>query len=93
MHLRITKSGGLAGFDKEEVAVVDTHDLGPDAARRVRDCIEALERETPPVGADLIRYDVHVRDDEGNVRELATLDEGDPSSTLHRLLGALGASP
>lgn len=93
MHLEISKSGGLAGFDQERVAIVDTSELAGAAAQAVEACIEDLEREPPSVGADMVRYDIYALDDAGNAHRFSIMDDGNPDSTLRRLFGLLDVAP
>lgn len=93
MHLAISKSGGLAGFDRDQVAIVDTSGLAGAAAQAVAACIAELEGEAPSIGTDMVRYDIYARDDGGRVHQFSVADDGNPQSTLRRLLTLLDVAP
>ena len=99
MSIRIERSGGFAGI-REDLGSIDTDQLGTDEAATIRGIIERLrasmeagDRETP-VGADLLRYDVEIREKDGVHRHLIVIDDGNPEddslNILHELLAVLG---
>jgi len=93
MIIDIRCSGGLAGFDNEPVAKLDTAALTAEQSRHIRQCIDTLAAGEPSFGTDLLRYDITVVDDQGGQRSLAVFDESDPRSPLNDLLDAVGAAP
>lgn len=98
-HIRLTRSGGLAGL--EMVASVDVDDLPADTAEEVRSALSGLHAERPhsrpaaggekgggrPQGADRYQYDMVVEID-GRRRSL-TAQEGDLTPNLRTLVDAL----
>lgn len=91
MRLVIKRSGGYAGGGEVPVATIDTARLEPSRAQVIENCIDQLARLEEQFGTDMVRYVIQVQDDRGT-RELVVLDEANPDSALHRLLGAVGAS-
>jgi hypothetical protein len=77
MHITVRQTGGYAGG--ESVSSVDTSRL--DASRRsrleqlVRDAATAVAGGHEAIGADLMRYEITVREN-GTVRSLAWTDDG-----------------
>lgn len=90
-HLRLTRSGGLAGLDM--VAAVDVDDLPAAAAARVRDALAGLDFDRaaaggprPPGGPDRYQYDLEVND--GRPRRL-TAHEPDVPPDLQAVIDVL----
>lgn len=92
MKVTIKRSGGFAGLREETVAVVDTGALSQSQAQRVESAVRKLERAESPVGADMPRYDIEIRDEQGT-RSVPFLDDGDPKSPLYELLQAVSRAP
>jgi hypothetical protein len=93
VKILIARSGGFAGFEREAVASVDTVCLDPARAGPIEAALARLAAEEPPVGTDMIRYDVEVTDDDGRRRCLTTFDDGDPNNPARALLQAVGIVP
>ncbi len=90
-HVRLTRSGGLAGI--EMVAAVDVDDLPGPAAARVRQALDKLQFDRPghgrppaPGGPDRYQYDLEVTD--GGRRSL-TAHEPDVGPELQAVIDAL----
>lgn len=92
MKVTIKRSGGYAGLGEETVAAVDTGTLSRPQAQRIEGAVRKLERAESPIGADMPRYDIEIRDEQG-ARSLTFLDEGDPQSPLNQLLQAVSGAP
>jgi hypothetical protein len=92
MKVMIKRSGGYAGLEEETVAAVDTEALSRPQAQRVESAVRKLETAESPIGTDMLRYDIEVRDEQG-ARSLPFLDDGDPKSPLHELLQAVSGAP
>ncbi len=92
MKVMIKRSGGYAGVEEETVAAVDTGALSGPQAQRVESAVRKLERAESPIGTDMLRYDIEVRDEQGT-RSLTFLDDGDPKSPLQELLQAVSGAP
>lgn len=93
MIITIKRSGGFAGFDNDPVATVDTSELDMQEQRRITAHIEALAAAQQAVGADMLRYDIELQAQAGGASQhLTVADEGDPDSTLHKLLDSLGVA-
>lgn len=90
MIITIKRSGGLAGFEAEEVARVDTANISPALTERIKRCIDALAAREPSIGTDMLRYDIEVVEDRGQQRALAVSDDGDPANPLQDLLQMVG---
>ena len=93
MIVVVNRSGGYAGDEMETVARVDVASLDAGRARRIKGCIDTLDKQAPSVGTDMIRYDIEVVDDNGQRKTLIALDDYDPESPLRGLLGAVGVTP
>ncbi len=67
MVIVVTLSGGLAGFDKHELAHVDTTKLPVEAAHTLEGAVSSLDFTALPaklgeaVGADMMRYNITVK--------------------------------
>lgn len=96
-HVRLTRSGGLAGIDM--VASVDVDSLPADEASRLRDALAGIDFDRhaagaggaagpggPPMGADRYQYDLEV--DDGGKRAL-TAHEPDLSPPLKTVIDIL----
>lgn len=97
-HVRLTRSGGLAGIDM--VASVDVDSLPADEASRLRDALAGIDFDRhaggaatgapgaggPPMGADRYQYDLEVED--GGKRAL-TAHEPDVSPPLKTVIDVL----
>ena len=100
MIITIRQSGGYAGIE-QELGCLDTADLDDAEATRIRACLDELSRlheeQELPVGADLFRYEIEIRDDREAPQEIVFIQEGDPekpwSEPLRVLLDVVGASP
>ena len=96
MNIRIRQSGGFAGIE-QDLGSVDTSDLAQEKATRLEKCIAELKRfdaaaGEAPVGADMFRYEIEIRDDEGARQTLVF--HGEPEEApepLQELLEAVGA--
>lgn len=87
MRIRITRSGGLAGFDCEEVASIDTATIDEDLALKITDLIlEITERDDVAIGTDMLRYDIEISGLTDEPKNLALMDDGNPEGLLHKLL-------
>lgn len=90
-HVRLTRSGGLAGI--EMVASTDVDALPADEASRLRDALAGIDFDRraggaggPPMGADRYQYDLEVED--GGRRAL-TAHEPDLSPALKAVIDVL----
>jgi hypothetical protein len=90
MHITIKRTGGYAGGT--EVANVDTSALDKGRAteieRLVADAGSARQREA--VGADLMRYEITITNQDGKARVLTLVDDGTDGGPLKRLIEKLG---
>lgn len=87
MQIRITRSGGLAGFENEEVASLDTATLDEDLAEKITDQIfEIAERNDVAIGIDMLRYDIEISGLIDEPVNLVLMDDGNPEGPLHKLL-------
>ncbi len=98
MNIRIRQSGGFAGVE-QNLGSVDTSDLAQEKATRLEKCIAELKRfeaaaGEAPVGADMFRYQIEIRDDQG-ARQTLVFVHGEPEEApepLQELLEAVEAS-
>ena len=96
MKIVVEQSGGYAGV-RTRVADVDTADLDPNTARRIEDAVkssgilkEALD-PSPPLGADLLTYEITITD-QGKTQTVKFTDDGRPEhAALLELVNALSA--
>lgn len=93
MKVTIKRSGGYAGLGQETVAAVDTGVLSRPQAQRIESAVRNLEHAESPVGADMMRYDIEIGDEQGTSRSLTFLDDGDPQNPLRELLQAVSGAP
>jgi len=92
-HLRLTRSGGLAGLDM--VADVDVDDLPAAAASRVHEALAGLDFDRhpgsgprPPGMPDRYQYDLEVTDDRRRHRRLSA-HEPDVAPELQAVIDVL----
>jgi hypothetical protein len=82
MRITIRTSGGFAGLS-ETIGPIDTADLPADEAREIEVALEALGPGSPPsgppIGADLVRYEVTVMEG-ARKRVLRVEDDGSGSA-------------
>ncbi len=81
MNITIRQSGGFVGV-KQNLGSVDTSDLAQEKATRLEKCIAELKRFEAaagevPVGADMFRYEIEIRDDQG-ARQTLVVVHGEP---------------
>jgi hypothetical protein len=66
MRIELRTQGGFAGHIRRPPLVLETERLEPDVAREVAELAAGLPPGGPPGrGADLMRYDVVVEDEQG----------------------------
>jgi Emfourin len=91
MQIVVKKTGGYAGTT--ETANIDTSSLEVGRAREIERLADEAATARPraeAVGADLIRYEVTIKDD-GKTRVLTFVDDGNPDGgPLKRLIEKLG---
>jgi len=77
MQIIVRSTGGYAGT--QQVASIDTADLEAGARTRVeqlvRDATASLRQAEDSIGADLMRYEITIREN-GTTRSLAWTDDG-----------------
>ena len=87
MRIRLTRSGGLAGFEREEVASLDTATLDEDLALKITDLIlEITELDDVAIGTDMLRYDIEISSLTDEPMNFVLMDDGNPEGLLHKLL-------
>lgn len=94
MIIRISRSGGFAGIE-ENLGTINTGNLQKEAAARAEDSIAQITRlleeksDYPPVGADMLHYEIEIIDEKGGHQSLVLVDEGDDKSPLMKALYGL----
>jgi hypothetical protein len=85
MRVELRTQGGFAGHIRRPPLVLETERLEPDVAREVETLAAALPAGgAPGRGADLMRYDVVVEDEQG--RRSATYFDPDVPEQVRALL-------
>lgn len=81
--IRIRYSGGFAGLE-QDLGIIDTSVLTEPERIRIEQSVEELPdvaaKPGDVAGADLFRYDIHVRGDAGEDMIFTVFQEGDPES-------------
>ena len=89
MRITITSSGGFAGLEDQDVGSIDTAVLDTRQAQRLEQTVaKLLTTEQQVIGADMMQYKLKISDDQGNVRELVLVDDGNPDNAIQELLKA-----
>ncbi len=92
MIIRVTRSGGFAGIE-EDLGAIDTGAIENEQAREIANLMTRLvAAQAQPgsdehVGADMFRYEMAFRDEQGVDQRVSLLDDGDPESQSVRLIG------
>jgi hypothetical protein len=99
--VRVRRVGGFAGIE-EELVTLNTNSCNAQQSADIEECvaelsrIKAAEEDPGPIGADMLQYEVDVHEEDGSIREIVIIDDGNPDrpslQCARRLLQALGVA-